>query len=148
MNKINKTLNVEHKAIGGLYFIFTSIVCALIMTSVLKMSYSSQMITVMDNFAFIVATDCLTVSYNNDLDSYTVENGLIGPYGENSLYYDVESQFELLLSNYLSRSDINTTGFKVAYNKTSKTLRLQINTVEINRFDLKIKPHQQDVVIE
>ena len=147
-------LNEEHKGIGGLYFIFSSIISAFILTNILRMSYSSNISTIINNSAFIVATDALAVSYINYESSY--ETGGIAPFNYPKVgnYINCNDELRNIINNWADISEpiSCTVKYIPTYDRSGRGLGskliLKYDPIKLRNFDIKITPSVQEVVIE
>lgn len=67
----------DQKGVGGLFFIFTSIAGALIMTVSLNLSWSSQAVAMADNLSYIVSINTAVHSYTSREEPFYGTNPVI-----------------------------------------------------------------------
>lgn len=156
MKKINLNfLKEEHKGIGGLYFIFSSITCAFILTNILRMSYSSNVSEIINNGAFIVASDALAISYMNYCQSY--ESDGYAPFSYPAIdnrYIDCNEELNNIISDWTEVASAIECNLKYTanYDNTGRGLgskiRLEYKPIKLKNFDITITPSVQEIVIE
>lgn len=156
MKKFN-FLKEEHKGIGGLYFIFSATLAATILATIIRLSYSSCVSEIINNSAFIVASDALSTSYINHDSSYINYTGLAPATNLDidGKYINCNTELRNIIENWVDVSGNITC--KLEYEPTynahggsgiGSKITLTFNEIKIKNFDIKIKPTVQEIYIE
>ena len=142
MKKIKTIFNQKHKGIGGLYFMTTNIICALIMVIALQLSWDSQAVSMADNLSYIVSINTTVHSYVGNIPAFEKTNPTIAI--KNGGNYNPLADFNKMIkqsgisANGASQCKVKWTGSK-AY--------VQIGSFKTS-LGTEVRPHQQESVIE
>lgn len=140
-----RILENEHNGVGGLYFIFTTIICAFITVMVLELSWTSQAVAMADNIAYIV-------SINTTVHSYT---GNVAPFerdftNESTISTENKGNYNPLndFNNMIKEAGLSKEGSKICSIKwTGKGTYIQFGEFETS-LGIKVRPHEQQSIIE
>lgn len=143
----------EHKGIGGLYFISTSIICSIILSFTLQFSWASQASAMADNIAYIVSINCSAYSYLDNRDSYIAINPNY-PSEFGSRYYPLDDFNSMAKKAGLTENGANEiivtwrgNGYGNDNTMPHNSAKVQIGEFETS-LGLTIKPKEQSSVIE
>lgn len=140
--KINFMLNEEHEAIGGLYFLSVNILMSFILVICLHLSWSSSVIAMADNLAYIVSINCTVHNYLSNEAPYTRINPSIkinkgGTY--NPLYeFNKMARDSGIMKSPATRIEVKWNG---------RRTQIQVGGFETVLGDM-ITPHVQNSTIE
>lgn len=140
---LREILKEEHAAVGGLYFITTNVICAFILSLTLQLSWTSQVVAMSDNLAYIVAINTAVHSYINKDPAYTLTNPSISIKATNSIYSPLND-----FNNMLSDSGLGISSVQecvVEWTGTKVSVQFGEFTTILN---IKVRPHIQNAVIE
>lgn len=135
----------EHKGIGGLYFLTTNLICAVIMSLSLQLSWSSQVVAIADNLAYIACINTTVHNYIGHVDSYDEINPSINVIATNSTYRTLDDFNRMINSAGISTSD--SARCRVVWDDHSHQTRIQFSSFD-TILGQKVKPHEQYSVIE
>lgn len=139
---MKKILNQDHKGIGGLYFIMTNIICAMIMVIALQLSWDSQAVAMADNLAYITSINTTVHSYIGNVPSFNRTNPTITT--RNGGSYSPLNDFNKMLRD----SGISRTGASICTVRwTGSKTYIQIGEFETS-LGTKVRPHQQESTVE
>lgn len=142
MKKITHIFNQNHKGVGGLYFVTTSIICSMIMTISLQLSWDSQVVSMADNLAYITSINTTVSSYVNKMDPYEVTNPVI--YLNSGGTYEPLKDFNQMLKD----SGISTEGSSYCQVKwTGRKTYIQFGPFKTS-LNTEVAPHRQESIIE
>lgn len=144
--KNNSIINIfkeEHHGAGGLYFIVTNIICALITTMVMALSFDSQVIAMADNLAYIVSINTSVYNYLSQENNYEKSNPSIEK-GDGMYYYPLNDFNSMLKSTGLTNSNNAVSTVTVTWDGTYSTL--QFGSFK-NMMGRDITPHKQTSTI-
>ena len=140
--KLLNLLKQEHRAIGGLYFLTTNILCALILITVLQLSWNSQVVAMADNLAYITSINTSVHSYLANLQPYSTTNPSI-PIKKTGGYYNPKDDFNRMIRQAGISNGASTCEVKWDGRKTY----VQMGELETS-LGTKITPHRQESIIE
>lgn len=146
MKKIKSIFNQEHKGIGGLYFLITNIICAVIMVIALQLSWDSQAVAMADNLAHIVSINTTVHCYTSNAPAFKEEikkpdSSILTKYGVN---YSPLDDFNKMIK----QSGISSTGAsECEVTWTGNRAYVQMGPFKTS-LGTKVRPHQQESVIE
>lgn len=140
--KLLGLLKQEHRAIGGLYFLTTNIICAVILIVILQLSWNSQVVAMSDNLAYITSINTTVHSYLSNLAAYESINPSI-PVKKTGGFYSPLDDFNRMIqeagiSNGASSCEVKWDG---------RRTYIQIGELETS-LGTKITPHRQESIIE
>ena len=139
---MKKVLNQEHIGLGGLYFVLTNILCAIIMVISLQLSWDSQAVAMSDNLAYIVSINSTVHSYVGNVDPFNSTNPSISMRSGGT--YSPLNDFNRMIR----QSGISTSGSSVCTVKWDGH-RTYIQMGEFTTsLGTKVRPHRQESVIE
>lgn len=142
MKTMPKIFLQQHKGIGGLYFTFTSIISAVIMTLSLQLSWDSQAVAIADNLAYIASVNTTVNSYIANVPAYDSVNPSI-PLKSGGNYEPLRDFNEMIVN-----AGISPTGASVCDVKwTGSGAYIKMGEFETT-LGTKVRPHQQESVIE
>lgn len=144
MNRFKNTLNHEHSGIGGLYFLVTSALCAMIVFTVVSLSWSSQVIAMADNFGHIVALNTTVYNYVGKEAPHTVRTNPKIPIKSTGGLYDPLADFNKMIRD-AGIATTNSTKVEVIWTGTKSYL--QFGSFKTTLGDV-ITPHRQQSAIE
>lgn len=132
----------KHKGAGGLYFITVNIICSMIMLICLKLSWSSQVVAMADNLAYIASVNTTVTSYVSNVNSFTSTNPNIP--NKKGGYYNPLNDFNTMLKESgLSQTGTATCEVTWTGNKTY----IQFGEFETSLGTI-VRPHRQESIIE
>lgn len=134
---MKKVLKEEHRGFGGLYFTFTAIISAIIMSYSIQLSWTSNVVSMADNFAYISTYNAAAYMYKNQAPamSYTTS---ISP---------TLDSFNKMLSDAGIGSGSNTVVISwTGYGSPTEQLRLDFSSFK-TKIGPDVKPHSQSVII-
>lgn len=142
----------KHRGLGGVYFIVASVLCAFMMTTVLRLSYDSQCISLADNMAKICTMNVTTMEYLNRTSSYTNQHNpsisisSYSAFGEPDDTYNPISDYNNML-NSMGISSEDCSDVYITWNAAKKTATVQFGAFK-NNLGSEIKAHQQTYLVE
>lgn len=142
---MKKIMTEEHSGMGGLYFLITNFVCAVIMTLSLQLSWQSQVISMADNLAYIACINTTIHNYIGNKDSYDAINPSIYVAARDGNYSPLAD-----FNNMITSSGIATTSSpkcRVVWDKDEKRTRILFESFS-TILGSKVTPHEQDATIE
>lgn len=137
-----KHLGKQHKGVGGLYFIFSNIVAAVIMTTSLQLSWDSQVVAMADNLSYITSINTSAYSYISNVAPFNLANPSI-PTKSGGTYKPLDD-FNTMLE-YAGISADGASSVRVTWDGNKATV--QFGAVETT-IGTTIYPHQQESNIE
>ncbi len=140
LSRIILNMKTEHSGIGGLYFILSSFICACISMFILNISFSSQVIAMADNLAYITAINSASYSYLADEPDYTSTNPSIVL--DDGTIYNPLNDFNRMLEN-TGVARTTCTSVVVTWDADAETCKVQFGSFE-NNLGSVITPHSQE----
>lgn len=137
-----KYIHVEHKGVGGLYFIFTNIICSVIMLTSLQLSWDSQAVAISDNLSYIVSINTTVHSYIANEPPFNGGNHTI-PIKSGGYYSPLNDFNSMLIQSGISKE--GASNFKVIWD--GNTAYIQIGEFKTS-LGTKVRPHEQKSTIE
>lgn len=140
---LSSVLFEEHSGVGGLYFVTTNMICAFILTITLQLSWTSQVVAMADNFAYITSLNTAAYSYVGGEPAYTTTNPAI--YIDSAdTYYRPLSDFNKMLADSGIRTSPVTTCL-VTWDGRRATVEFgEFNTI----LNVNVRSHRQEAIIE
>ena len=142
---MKKLLLSEHEGYGGMYFIISAIVCALLMTFSLRLSWESQAIAICDNFEKIVALNTSTNCYLSNYSDFNEINPIISNVKDGRTYSPLNDFNDMIYNAGISDTGANK--ITVIWESSEAKVTLQVSEVTLN-FGDSITPHIQEAIIE
>lgn len=148
--KIKKKLNKEHSGIGGLYFLTSSVICSTVMFLCLKYSWTSQVIAICDNLAYITSINSTVYNKLNGYNSYsytTINNINLGQ----SEVYSPKNDFVDMLSGLNFAINPENINFTIIWDKNRESTAIQYSNIKVkfsDNSDIIITTHEQNAIIE
>lgn len=137
-------LKEEHDGIGGLYFISVSVICSIITVIVTSLSYMSQIVTMADNYAYIVTINIASENYLCNNDSYN--NAVNKTFTRNEKTYNPLNDYSNMLTKLKMVTKTPET-VTISWNKEHKNVIVQFSEFKDNLGN-NITPHRQEAIIE
>lgn len=136
-------LNRRHRGAGGVVFIFSSIIAAVIMTQTLSLSWAANAIAISDNYASIVTINTANKAYITNTRPVTGTNIKIRDTANGGLYSPLDDFNRMMLQSKIMTQPASSV--KVSWNGK----RAQLNFGKFKtRLGLSITPHQKASYIE
>ena len=144
-------LKEEHKAIGGLYFLTTNYLMALILTLSLQYSWLSQSVAIADNLAYIAAVNTNITYYLNNSSYQDSHNPSITVQSDRSIYNPLNDFNNMIQSCGIAKDINGNTSFSsdchVIYNPATRSTRIQFAPFD-TILGITVTPHEQQAIIE
>ena len=139
---MKRALNDEHRGYGGLYFVLTNIICAVITVISLRLSWTSQAVAMADNMAYIVSINTTVYNYINKEDPYTKVNPTLSKL-DGTKYNPLNDFNQMARAAGVSTSNASTCTVTWDSHRT----RIQIGQFD-TILNVRVRPHNQESVIE
>lgn len=148
--KVNKTLayiaNKEQSGMGGLFFLITTFLCAVILLITIGFSWLSTVQSTSNNIAFVVSMATTTYNYNTNQDSYHNTTGIVKKNGRGETY-NVMTAYNA----YITEMGIAASGVEwvdITWDKPTKTTTVKFGPFKANWFNFTVQPDPQATNIE
>lgn len=142
INSINNLFSKEHSGMGGLYFITTNTICAVLMLTALQLSWNSEAVAMADNIAYIASINCTVNSYITETPAFTSTNPSIKKSKGGN--YNPLQDFNTMLQE-VGLSSSGSDSCDVSWD--GRGTQIQFSEFETS-LGTKVRPHRQESIIE